>query len=185
MASRAFDEFVQREQAAAKEAGEPAVDWQAEKAQWLRHLDELFRQVNEYLKPYLDAGQIAVEYSKIDLNEEHIGPYSAPLMLITIGSKKIKLEPVGTFLIGSRGRVDVVGPVARAQLILLDSEVKSLSQLIHVSVGFGGNMPAPPPARPRSRAKLAWRIVTRPPRREIVEINKETFLSILLEIANG
>jgi len=183
MASTAFDDFVRREQASAKRSEEVAVDWEAEKRDWLRRLEELFAQVSEYLREYVDAGQITVSYRNIELNEEYVGPYTARAMAIAIGSKTIVLEPIGTFLVGSKGRVDVVGPVARGRLMLLDSEMKSLSQLVHVSVGVNGEMPVPRPAK--ANIQWVWRIVPRPPSREVVEINKETFLSLLLEIANG
>lgn len=185
MGSSAFDDFVQREQTSIRDASEEAVDWQREKERWLKYLNKLFSQVEEYLKPYVDAGQIAIEFKNIELNEENIGPYLAPLMKIRIGRKMINLEPVGTLLIGSKGRVDVIGPASRAQLMLLDSKLNSLRQLIRVTVGVGGKLPASPPAKSASEIDWAWRIVTRPPQGEIVEVNKDTFLSLLLEIANG
>jgi hypothetical protein len=185
MADMSFDDFVLREQQAVKVSDQKPVDWQAEKAAWLRHLEELFTQVNGYLKPYVDAGQVVIEYRTIDLSEEYIGRYSAKEMIITIGSKTIKLEPIGALIIGSKGRVEVAGPRARAQLLLLDSKVRSTSQLIHVSVSINGGLPSPPPPEPPSDIKWVWRIVTRPPRREIIKINKDNFLNLLVEISNG
>jgi hypothetical protein len=185
MGNNSFDEFVRREQQAAKVTGEKPVDWQAEKAAWLQHLEELFTQVNGYLKPYVDAGQVAIDYQTIDLNEDYIGRYSAKEMIITVGSKTIKLEPIGTFIVGSKGRVEVAGPLARAQLLLLDSRVRSMSQLIHVSVSVNGGLPSPPSHEPPSDIKWVWKIVTRPPRREIIEFNKDSFLNVLVEISNG
>jgi hypothetical protein len=185
MGSSAFDDFVRREQTSARESEEEAVDWLEEKKRWLRHLDELFSQIREYLEPYVDDGQIAIEFEKIELNEESIGPYVAPVMVIRIGRKTIKLEPVGTLLIGSKGAVDIIGPTARARLMLLNSKLTSLSQLFHVTGGVVGKMPAPPRASSPSQIEWAWRIVTRPPGREIAEVNKDTFLNLLLESANG
>jgi hypothetical protein len=101
MGSRAFDDFVRREQSSARESKEDAVDWQDEKKRWLRRLDELFSEVTGYLKPYVDDGQIAIEFETVELNEEYIGPYVAPVMVIGTGRKTTKLEPVGTLLIGS------------------------------------------------------------------------------------
>jgi hypothetical protein len=185
MANNSFDDFVRREQQAMKGSGERPVDWQAEKNAWLRHLEELFTQVSGYLKPYVDTGQVAVDYQTIELSEDYIGRYSAKEMIITIGSKTIKLEPIGTLLVGSKGRVEVAGPLARAQLLLLDSRVRSMSQLIHVSVGINGGPPSPAPQEPAPEINWVWRIVTRPPRREIIEINKDNFLNLLVEISNG
>lgn len=133
----------------------------------------------------MDAGQIAIEFKNVELNEENIGPYLAPSMIIRIGRKTISLEPVGTLLIGSSGRVDVIGPTSRSQLLLLDSKLTSLRHLVRVSAGVGGKMPALPPTRPASEIDWAWRIVTRPPQHEIVEVNKDSFLNLLLEISNG
>jgi hypothetical protein len=106
-------------------------------------------------------------------------------MVITIGSKTITLEPVGTLIVGSKGRVEVAGPLARAQLLLLDSRVKSTSELIHVDVSIGSGPSSPPPHEPPRDIEWVWRIVTRPPRREILELNKESFLNLLVEISNG
>jgi len=185
MASTTFDEFVRRQSEEAKFSDETSIDWQARKAEWLRNLDFLYSQVTQYLKSYVDAGDIVIGFQTVNLNEEYIGPYSAQEMIITIGSKIIKLEPIGTYLLGSKGRVDVVGPFARARLILLDAEIKSLSELIHVSVSVAGKQLSPPPPKPRSDSKLVWKIAVRPPMREVVELNKESFLDLLMEISNA
>jgi hypothetical protein len=106
-------------------------------------------------------------------------------MTIKIGGKKISFEPIGTLLIGSRGRVDVIGPFARTQLILLSDRIKVLSDLIHVSVSVGGKLPMRPKPKPPSEIKWVWRILTRPPRREIIEMSKDNFLNLLVEVSNG
>ncbi len=178
MADMSFDDFVRREQ-------QEPINWQAEKTAWLQHLEELFTQVEGYLKPYVDAGKVVKKYRSIELNEEYLGLYSTKEMIITIGSKTIKLEPISAFILGSKGRVDVAGPRARAQLLLLDSKVTSMSQLINVSAGISRRQPPRRPRKPPADIKWVWRIVTRPPQREIIEINKENFLNLLVEISNG
>jgi hypothetical protein len=180
-----FDEFVLSEQERSKAAKGIAVDWEARKTEWLGHIETLFEQAGEFLRPYLDAHQISVRYRPVKLNEQHLGSYSAKEMLISIGTKTVKLEPVGTLIIGSRGRVDVVGPFGRAVLVLLDSEIKEVSQLIRISVSVGGKPPIPPPSKQASKVNWVWRIMARPPRQAIVELNRDTFYSLLLEVANG
>jgi hypothetical protein len=184
MGSKSFDEFVRQEQAAARISREKPVDWQAEKNAWLHQLDLLYAEVTGYLKPYEGSG-VTVERRPIELSEDYIGRYSADAMDIIIGSKTITLEPVGTLLVGSKGRVEVAGPLARAQLLLLDSRVKSTSELIHISISVNSGPPAPPPHEPPSDIIWVWRIVTRPPRREILELNRDSFLNLLVEISNG
>ncbi len=82
MADMSFDDFVRREQ-------QEPINWQAEKTAWLQHLEELFTQVEGYLKPYVDAGKVVKKYRSIELNEEYLGLYSTKEMIITIGSKTI------------------------------------------------------------------------------------------------
>jgi hypothetical protein len=187
MAFTSFDEFVQREQQAVKVLDEQPVDWQAQKSEWLRYLDELFAKIVEFLDLYVAQGQVTIEYKPIELNEEYIGPYSAREMIITIGSKVIKLEPIGTNLVGSKGRVDAFGPLARVQLLLMDRNVKSPADIFRFSVTIDGRPLTPPTPKsdPSSKIDWTWKIATRPPNLTFVDIDKDTFLNLLLEVSNG
>jgi hypothetical protein len=130
---------------------------------------------------------VKIAYTPVEISEEQVGTYEARSMIITIGRKTVRLEPIGTFLIATKGRVDVIGPRESARLTLLDSDVKNLSQLIRVSVSVVGKTPAPAP-RPQkdpSTVQWVWRIMGRPPKMDILELTKESFLSLLAEVANG
>ena len=182
MANTSFDDLVRQEQQA---AGTGKIDRAKERDAWLKRLDELFLQVDGYLDEYVRAGAVEISKGYVELDEEQIGSYQAPQMIVTIGRKAVRLEPVGTFIIGAKGRVDVLGPQGRsARLVLMDSEVKRVSDLIKVSV-FTGPPPPPPPARDPSTVRWVWRIMKQAPQMEIIEIIKETFLNLLAEIANG
>jgi hypothetical protein len=185
MPETSFDEFVRREQQATTSVNETPIDWLREKNDWLRHVNELFTKVAGFLREYVTAGQVAIDHGQIELNEDNIGPYVAPTMIVKIGRKTITMEPVGTLLIGSKGRVDVVGPLGRVQLLLLDSQVRALSDLIHVSVSIEGRPQSPPASKHGAEIKWAWRIVTKPPRTALLEVNRDNFLSLLTELANG
>lgn len=186
MANTSFDELVKREQRAAESASYDAIDWQRELSVWFRHLDDLFEQIQGFLDDYVRNSAVKILLDTVELNEEQVGSYRAPQMTVVIGTKTVKLEPVGTFIIGSKGRVDVVGPQGRARLLLLDGDVKRVSQLIRVSVSTGGSaLPPPPPSKDPSSIQWVWRIMSRPPKMEIIELNKENFLALLVEIANG
>jgi hypothetical protein len=43
-------------------------------------------------------------------------------MILKIGRQEIVMTPIGTLLIGAKGRVDVVGPAGRARLVLVNSQ---------------------------------------------------------------
>src|ERR1019366_6587218 len=177
-----FDEFVKREREAA--AGTASVDWDRQRREWLDYLDKLYKKVESLLDKYLSSGQIQSERRPVKLNEEHIGSYVADQLILKIGPKSVVLEPIGTLLIGSKGRVDVIGPAGNAQLLLLDSKAPGPASLIHVTVGVGKKPPAPPP-KPLREIHWEWKIVTRPPERRFIEITQQNLFQLIMEVANG
>ncbi|HLW84319.1 MAG TPA: hypothetical protein VKR60_03835 [Candidatus Sulfotelmatobacter sp.] len=183
MASKDFDEFVKRQQGGASVAA-VEINWEKERDEWLAHLDRLYSKIESFLKKYVSSGQIKYEYRPIDLNEENIGSYSAKQMVLRIGRQEVDLVPIGTLLIGSKGRVDVRGPGGRAQILLVDGKVSDPRSLIHVTVGVGGKLPLPPGKRTRE-IDWEWKILTRPPERRFIEITQQTFFDLIMEVANG
>ncbi|HTW49684.1 MAG TPA: hypothetical protein VMD92_17135 [Acidobacteriaceae bacterium] len=175
MATGSFDDFVQREIDAARKSDGSSIDWEREKAEWLRQLDTLHERLSAFLKPYIDAGQISTSTSPFELNEEHLGPYTAPQMSIAIGSKTVTLEPMGTVQVGNRGRVDIACNLARAMMILVESG--TVGQLLPSS-GLGK-----PQASTKSLAtgRWVWKIVNR----DTVDLTRENFQTLLVEIARG
>lgn len=181
MKNLAFDEFVKNQQADAHSD----VSWNAIRDEWLRRLDELYGQIREFLKEYIDAGEIQPDTSLISLNEENIGSYTAPQLTLKIGRKQVRFQPIGTLLIGSRGRVDVIGAgITEARLVLINKKFKHASDTIRITINFEGKLPDPPKEEPGD-IELAWKIVTRPPERRFIELTQETLFKMIMEVANG
>jgi len=180
--NKTFDEFVSRQQEADPET--TSIDWEMERDAWLAHLDRLYSKIESFLSKYVSVGQIRYEYRPVQLNEENIGSYSARQMVLRIGRQEVDLVPIGTLLVGSKGRVDVRGPAGRAQILLVDSKASDPRSLIHVTVSVGGKLP-PPPGKRAQEIEWEWKIVTRPPERRFVEITQQTFFDLILEVANG
>jgi len=177
-----FDEFVKRQQEAA--AGIASVDWDGQRKEWIGYLDKLYKKIESLLHKYVSSGQIQLGFRPVELNEENIGSYAAKQMILKIGPKSVVLEPIGTLLIGSKGRVDIIGPAGKAQFLLVDSKASGPASLIHVTVGREGSLP-PVPTKSRREIKWEWRIVTRPPERRFIEITQQTLFQLIMEVANG
>jgi hypothetical protein len=176
-----FDAFVKREQTAAAE-GE-RVDWGKERDEWLGHLTELYEQTESFLAQYIETGQIKVNYRDIELNEENIGSYRARQMILKIGRQEITMTPVGTLLIGAKGRVEVVGPAGRTRLLLVNSEASGPT--IKVTVSMGGKPEPPAVEAPPKQIKWAWKIATSPPTIRYIELTQDSLFQALMEVANG
>jgi hypothetical protein len=183
MDSKDFDEFVRSQQGGASVAD---VDyWERQRDEWLAHLDRLYLKIESFLKKYVSSGQIRYEYRPIDLNEENIGSYAAKQMVLRIGRQEVDLVPIGTLLIGSKGRVDVRGPAGRAQILLVNSKVSDPRSLIQVKFSVGGKLLQPPSSKRAEEIQWEWKIVTRPPERRFIEITQNSFFDLIMEVANG
>jgi len=172
-----FGEFVKRQQAAGKE------NWTKERDDWLHSLNELYKTIESFLSDFTGNGtpKLKLRYQDISLNEENIGSYKARQMVIMIGRTQITLTPVGTLLIGMKGRVDVDGPAGHARLVLVDRDATGPKMKITVKIGK-----AQQPVETSEKAPTwAWKISTGLPVVKYLELTKEGFLQALLEVAGG
>jgi hypothetical protein len=196
MENQDFDEFIKRQQ---RNATAVAINWDQQRNDWLARLSELYAKVEALLDSYIASGQIRLEYKKIELNEENIGSYTVREMILKIGRQDIVLRPVGTLLIGFKGRVDVEGPTGRRLIALVDSKAHGTADLVHVSVISQGRSLRIPKKKLKPEEKVAqvedridrqepewaWRIVTPPPERRFVEITQQSLFQLILDVANA
>jgi hypothetical protein len=178
MSTAAFDRFIAEEQR--KYQIGAGADPEFQLKDFLDALDQLYNLVSGILASYVQSGQVSISYRKITISEETIEPYDAHSMLIRIGSKTIRFVPVGMIQVAARGRVDVIGPRARTQLLRLDSRAKSMTDLIW-GAGYTGQVV---PVDRSAKIEWVWRWVTRPPEQKIVELKPDSIFDLLVEIAH-
>jgi hypothetical protein len=167
MSKKAFDDFLRKEE----EKRTPAFDWDAEKKWWLNQVDNLYADIQNWLKEYIDSKKISIEFSNIDIYEEVLGVYSARQMSIKINDKFATLTPVGTVLIGTKGRVDMTGSVGAIRFILADRNAKGLK--IEAKKDN------------QTQTDWVWKITTDPPRIEYKDLTQDTFFNCLIQVCNG
>jgi hypothetical protein len=195
MTVKEFDEFVERQQGGGVNGDQ--VDWGHERDAWLTQLDVLYGIIESLLSQYTSSGQISIKYKFIDLNEEDIGSYRARQMILRIGRQEVDLVPAGTRFIGFKGYVEVIGSAGKSSLVLANKERHST--LPHVTI----HIPAVGPKtrqliktrnESQSESELVassgkiewvWRILARPPERQLIELTRESFFQLLMEVTNG
>jgi hypothetical protein len=175
-----FDAFVKRQQ---QSAASTEADWSRELKDWLRHLSELYGRIEELLQDYIKSGTIAVSYREIPMNEENIGSYTARQMTLKIGPQEISLKPVGTLLIGTKGRVDVAGPSGRTRFLLVNKDASRPN--IRITAAVRDQRIVPQPEEPQRPIMWTWKIATSPPGIEYIELTQESLFRALMEVANG
>lgn len=184
MSKSDFDEFVKRQQAEQQEAA--AFNPKEQLDQWLGYLDALYGAITSYLKTYIDSSAAQIEYRDKTLNEDFAGSYVAREMILKIGRATVTFTPVGTMLVGSKGRVDVQGPSGTARLVLVDKLATTARSLIRVTIR-SANHPPPPPPSPEAvtQTEWTWKIATPPPEMKFIELTQEAFFNMILSVANA
>ncbi len=79
------------------------------KENWVQALNEFTSQVKKWLSKHSQTGLLSIEEQFIEKEEEHIGRYVAPMLIIAEANNIIEIRPVGRFAIGAIGRVDMTG----------------------------------------------------------------------------
>lgn len=181
MGAKNFAEFVASQQ---QTGVDTEIDWAGMRDEWLNDLASLHRRIARFLKEYTTAGSISYSFTEIELTEPDIGRYLAKRMDIKIGRQSVSLVPVGTLLIGCKGRVDAVGSAGRAQILLVDERVRSATDLIKVTVSMKGSVTSSSSA-PEPPRSWAWKILTNAVQKQFVDLDKESFFALLMEIANA
>lgn len=178
MTRQAFDEFIEKTSIRNRNS---TVNWDEQREEWLTHLRHFYNMVEEFTEDYVARQQLAITRSREDLNEENIGKYKVDILSISIGSTEVTLIPIGTLLIGSKGRVDMVGPKGKVKFVLVPKG----------SVGPRIIVRAVDPDSPfetgvaESIKEWEWRIMTSPPQISYLPLDADAFYSALLEVING
>jgi hypothetical protein len=178
MTKKDFDEFLLIKEKEQKDI--PEIDWEAEKDEWLLYLDKLYELFENFLNDYVKKGKIKIAYDEISLTEEYIGNYKAKRMTIEFAGEKITLKPVGTNLIGVKGRVDMIGKFSSAKIVLVDSRMKGIRDRI-----FERETQKKDKKHQEETIIWEWRFVTAPPTRLYQPINEDTIYSVIMELSNG
>lgn len=184
MTNSDFDAFVKRQQS--EQQKEAIFDSKQQLEQWLGYLDALYQQITAYLQTYVESGATQIEYKDKTLNEDFAGSYIAREMILKIGRATVTFTPIGTMLVGAKGRVDVQGPAGTARLVLINKLATTARSLIRVTVRTA-NDPPPPPPSPEAVTQIewVWKIATPPPEMKFIELTQEAFFNMILSVANA
>jgi len=92
---------------------ENEIDWEERKNEWLNFVSQFYSSVESWLNPYKNKGKLSYKYEKTQPTEDCIGTYNVDVMIVDFAGQKLTLEPRGTLLIGTKGRIDMEGTRGR------------------------------------------------------------------------
>ena len=181
MSKKDFDNFINKQ--AELKAAEKPINWNVQRDEWLEYLSQFYNKIEKFLAEYLTAGKVVYNYSEIKMFEEYIGSYSAWVLNIELGSHKVKLEPIGTNLIGgTKGRVDLIGANGKIKFVLVNKN--SSGPKIKVDIWIEGEKSPEKKDKPMV-IEWNWKISTPPPRIQYINFEQDTFLEAIMEVVGG
>ena len=81
----------------------------AVRQKWISNCENLMSRITEWLQPLEDKNWLEIQSEDILIREDQLGDYETrSLRLVFLDSQILTFRPVGRFIIGARGRVDVV-----------------------------------------------------------------------------
>ncbi len=180
--NRQFSDFVKQQVGPTDDA--TTLTLAREKQLWLEQLAQLYRFVDEVLAEFISQKQIQVTQRSIDLYEEQLGSYSAPAATIRMGRQIVELEPIGTFLIGARGRVNMNGPRGVARFVVVPKDASSPRWRVDIQTP-GQALSAAPSHAAFKAEDWVWKISTPAPRISYIELTPESFQETLMGVIDG
>ena len=117
MSSKQIEEFLREKAGTAS----PGIDWTAKRDAWIKAVEDLYGMIsNQYLGLESAAVKdiVTVDRTRVkSMQEPHIGKYSIPELILTVGGEQVFFSPKGVNVVGAEGRVDVRGDRGEAILV--------------------------------------------------------------------
>jgi hypothetical protein len=175
MLANTLDEFIAKK----KQEGS-TYNWDGRKDFWLGAVDILYRDVNKWLGRYVRNGKISTGLQLKELHEEKLGPYNISQMIILIQGEKVILDPIGTLILGGRGRVDLKGKNGTVKLIYVEKSVEGIR--VDATIFDGSHPMQKAKTDEDDNEEFVWKIATPPPNIKLLPLNKDSFQEILLQV---
>ncbi|MBI5885697.1 MAG: hypothetical protein HZB85_03850 [Deltaproteobacteria bacterium] len=163
MGKKDLEEFIEKKSI---ELQFPQVDWESRKAQWIESIKEFYAKVSEWLKPFGDKIKID-KTLHVELNDEYFGRYVVQALELYIFGEKVTFKPIGSMLIGAKGRIDMIGPYATVRFVYVEEDVAVPKNIVTQ------DKPIP---------RFEWKIATDPPKIRLLRIDEDSFSDALLKV---
>ena len=138
----------------------------------------LYDEIDEWLDEGLKQETIKTGLEPIQINEELLGPYTIDSKWILIGNAKLMLLPVGTVMIGTNARIDLIYKSQSVMIVRTKESVEGPGNLISIHIE------GEPVRRQAPTGKTVWKYVRDRKRLSYVTLNKDSFEDLIMDLVN-
>ena len=167
-----FKEFVEAEN---KKRG--TFDPQERINSYRQRVGEFYQKIDEdWLREFIADRSIETGTEEMNIQEEQLGTYSIPEKWIRIGDHTIYFRPIGTILIGTEARIDLVYRSTRVMFVLVSEKIKNGIELIRCEVA---NAKKP---RTRKTGELVWKCADSRAGLAYHKVNAQFFQTLIMKV---
>jgi hypothetical protein len=115
-----MDELAKKLEDEKGQQGQNKSEIEREKHDWLAELQKLYEQIQQWVEPLKKKKLADLEYDEIEMACDLLGRYKAKRLTIQGSDWTLVMTPIGRFIVGSNGRVDVQCGSKTRMLVLQD-----------------------------------------------------------------
>lgn len=173
-----FTDFVkEKNEKANKDSKRGTINPAERIAFFVKEIEHLYNCIDtEWLKDELLNHSISTGLTQITIREESLGIYNVDSKWLQIGNERVTLQPIGTVMIGTNARVDLIYKEKNVMLVLIGENVEQGSDLISIKVNGEYTKP------PKKSGKSVWKYVTKNNRLSYITLTKSSFQNLLMDI---
>jgi hypothetical protein len=173
-----LQDLIRQRAQAEREKEADAQKYKTERLKWWQSTvrDLLVHTIRTWLGTLAEDGTIDFKTPYVTVAEEWFGSYQIHSAVMTLGKSTLKLIPVGSQIMGSFGRIDVVGPEAGLSFGLAPMTSKRETMLLL-------QVQNPTPESGYKPTGAVWYIVRKEgQRRDELELTEASFGELLAEV---
>lgn len=133
----AFDEFLKSLQDKEKQKNEEKAKLNPEEriAYFQKLVSDFFNTLEaDWFGESLEKGLMSIEKDKVTITEEALGQYTTEKRRLILGSEKIDFVPIGTVLLGTDARIDLIYNQTKVMFVHVGENIKGSSDLIMIRI---------------------------------------------------
>ncbi len=152
---------------------------------WYNNIDTLYTEIKLWLNDFIESGKVQIEENDLEIVEEAIGTYKVKSLQLSFAGNSVVVQPKGTIMIGTIGRVDLIGKSGIQKIILTDKNASSPKIHFFEKENEKGDINLEFKDSNEKEVEWVWKLTSEPPKITFTELNQETFLNCLMKVTNG
>lgn len=139
-----------------------------------KRVEDFYSQISNWLKSLSESGKLSITLEEITITEDSLGTYPLNKMIISFGKFHIELRPVGTILIGTPGRIDMVYNGRVQMFILILESIHNAGQITTVTKKDINMKP-----------RFVWKYISDDEQNIYETVDKNSFETLLVKLINA